>query len=189
MNSITHLLRWRTFSEETDTFLAYLRRHEQERLKPQFLFIFLSLLDPRSFKDDISQIPCSLPHVTSASSPSLSFPIGVPFCHGQRSVPVRGKNRWNHFRLPSQHFRPISSYALFFRISPLSLSLSLCASPTGLPLSANRSRQLVLNCDNKHVSISDWFPLVDPSWPRYVSDLVRTWPTYYISPSFAGSGG
>ena len=145
MNSITHLLRWRTFSEETDTLLAYLRRREQERLKPQFPFIFLSLLDPRFFKDDISQIPCSLlPHVTSALS--LSFPIGVPFCHGQRSVPVRGKNRWNHFRLPSQHFRPISSYALFFRISPL------C--PTSLPLSANISRQLGLNCDDKHVSAS-----------------------------------
>ena len=69
MNSITHLLRWRTFPEETDTFLAYLRRHEQERLKPQFLFIFPSLLDPRFFKDDISQIPCSLPHPRNVVRP------------------------------------------------------------------------------------------------------------------------
>ena len=108
--------------------VPYLRRHEQERLKPQFpLHLSTSLLDPRFFKDDIS-IHCSLP---PRNARSLSFPIKVPFCHGQRSVPVRGKNRWNHFRLPSQHFRPISSYALFFRIFPL--SISLCASAASQP--------------------------------------------------------
>lgn len=64
MNSITHLLRWRTFSEETDTLLAYLRRHEQERFKPQFLFIFPPLFSILAFSRMIfhRSLARSLPH-------------------------------------------------------------------------------------------------------------------------------
>ena len=83
-------------------------------------FVLLSATLSFSLTVDISTFCCT----TKRSSPSIplfSNSGSLLSCATKRTR--SRKNRWNHFRLPSQHFRPISSCPPSFPPSRLGLFL------------------------------------------------------------------